>query len=70
MIDLLMTIGAAILSGLAMYFFGYRKAGQTRKAKEIEKRLKDMEEAQEVRDEVEMLDDTELADRASKWLRK
>ena len=70
MIDLLMTIGAAILSGLAMYFFGYRKAGQTRKAKETEKRLKDMKTAQEVRDEVEILDDAGLADRASKWLRK
>jgi preprotein translocase subunit YajC len=70
MIDLLMTIGAALLSGLAMYFFGYRRAGQTRKVKETEKRLKDMKTAQEVRDEVEILDDAGLADRASKWLRK
>lgn len=70
MIDLLTTIGAALLSGLAMYFFGYRKAGKVRTAKETEQRLKDMKKAQEVRDEVEILDDTGLADRASKWLRK
>lgn len=70
MTDLLMTIGAALLSGLAMYFVGYRKAGTTRKAKETKQRLKDMKTAQEVRDEVEILDDAGLADRASRWLRK
>lgn len=68
MIDLLTTIGAALLSGLVMYFFGYRKAGQTRTARQTEQRLKDAKTAQEVRDEVETLDDTGLAARAAKWL--
>ena len=69
MIDLLTTIGAALVSGLVMYFFGYRKAGTTRKAKETEKRLKDVKKAQEVRDEVETLDDVDLANRARRWMR-
>jgi hypothetical protein len=69
MIDLLTTIGAALLSGLAMYFFGYRKANKARATKETEKRLTDTKLAQEVRDEVEILDDVGLADRAARWLR-
>jgi hypothetical protein len=69
MIDLLTTIGAAFLSGLVMYFFGYRKAGQTNTTRQTEKRLKDAKTAQEVRDEVETLDDTGLAARAARWLR-
>jgi len=68
MIDTLITIGAAIASGLVMYFFGYRKADKARSAKETKQRLEDMKVAREVRDEVETLDDTGLADRASKWL--
>jgi hypothetical protein len=68
MIDILMTVGAALLSGLVMYFFGYRKADKARTVKETGKRLKDVKTAQEVRDEVETLDDTGLADRAAKWL--
>jgi hypothetical protein len=68
MIDILITVGAALLSGLVMYFFGYRKADKARTAKETGKRLKDVKTAQEVRDEVETLDDTGLADRAAKWL--
>lgn len=70
MIDMLMTIGAALAGGLAMYFYGYRKAGKVQEVKQTKQRLKDMKTAQEVRDEVEILDDTGLADRASKWLRK
>lgn len=69
MIDTLTTIGAALLSGLVMYFFGYRKAGKVRGAKETEQRLKDVKKAQEVRDEIHALDDIGLADRASRWLR-
>jgi len=69
MIDLLTTIGAALISGLAMYFYGYRKADKTRKANETEKRLKDTKKAQEVRNEVETLDDVGLADRARRWVR-
>jgi len=68
MMDLLVTIGAAITSGLVMYFFGYRKAGKARAAKQTEQRLEDVKTAREVRDEIEILDDSGLADRASKWL--
>jgi hypothetical protein len=52
-----------------MYFFGYRKANKARATKETEKRLTDTKLAQEVRDEVEILDDVGLADRAARWLR-
>lgn len=38
--------------------------------KRVEDRLKAMKAAKEVRDAVEILDDTGLADRASKWLRE
>lgn len=61
---------AAAIGGLLMYFYGYRKAGKAQEAKQTKRRLKDMKVAQEVRDDVEILDDTGLADRASKWLRK
>ena len=69
MIDILATVGAALLSGLVMFFYGYRKADKVRDAKETGQRLKDVKKAQEVRDAVEILDDTGLADRASRWLR-
>lgn len=68
--DILLTIGVALFSGLAVFLFGFRKAGEVHKAKETEQRLEDMKEAQEVRNEVEKLDDAGLAARASRWLRK
>lgn len=70
MIDTLLVIGGAVVSGLAMYFFGYRKAGRVQKAQQTERRLKDVKTAQEVREDVEALDDTGLAKRAAKWVRK
>lgn len=70
MTDLLATIGVSLISGLVMYFFGYRKAGSVRAAAQTEQRLKDVKRAQEARDEVEALDDVGLAQRAAKWLRK
>lgn len=69
MIDILTAIGAALASGLAMYFFGYRKADKAREVKQTEERLEDVKKAQEVRDEVEILDDAGLASRAARWLR-
>lgn len=74
MIDLilgpLMPYIAAAVSGLVMFLFGYRKAGQVRDAKETQKRLEDVKKAQEVRDEVDALDDDELAARATRWVRR
>jgi hypothetical protein len=69
MIDIVITIGAALVSGLVMYFFGYRKAGKVRGTKQTEQRLEDVKKAQEVRDEVIAMDDIGLANRATKWLR-
>lgn len=59
----------AAISGLVMYFFGYRKAAQVRTTRQAEQRLRDMKTAQEVRDEVEVLDDVDLAARARRWVR-
>jgi len=53
-----------------MFVFGYRSASRARAAKDAERRLEDMKKAQEVRDEVEALDDIGLARRAAKWLHK
>ena len=69
MIDLLTAIGAALASGLVMYFFGYRKADKARTQQELKRRLKNTKQAQEVRDEVESLDDIDLATRARRWVR-
>jgi hypothetical protein len=68
MMDALLVLGGAVLSGLAMYFFGYRKAGRVRSAQQTEHRLKDVRTAQGVREDVEALDDVGLAKRAAKWL--
>jgi len=69
MSDILTVIATIVTGGLAMYFFGYRKAGKVHEAKQTKKRLKDIKAAQEVRDEVEILDDAGLADRAARWMR-
>lgn len=69
MTDLFATISAAIVSGLVVYFFGYRKASKDHENKETAQRLDDVKEAQEVRDEIEILDDEGLSTRASQWLR-
>jgi hypothetical protein len=69
MTDIFVAIGAALVSGLVMYFFGYRKAGKARGTKETKGRLIDIKVAQGVRNEVETLDDIDLADRARRWVR-
>jgi hypothetical protein len=66
----LIAVGVAIGSAVMMYLFGYRKAGQVHKTKETEQRLEDIKEAQEVHNEVEKMDDDELAARAARWMRK
>ena len=70
MIDILVTIGVALASGLAVFLFGYHRAGKAHKVEETEQRLEDIKEAQEVRNEVEALDDDGLAARAARWMRK
>jgi len=72
MIDLLLGPLAPILSALGAavlaFFMGYRRANKARDAQDAKQRVEDMKTAQEVRDEIETLDDTGLADRAAKWL--
>lgn len=59
---------AAIIGGVALFFAGKHQANRTRDAKEDAERLKSIKKANEVRNEVETLDDTGLADRASRWV--
>jgi len=69
MTDLILTASIALVSALVMFVFGYRASGKARERGQADKRLEDTKRAQEVRDEVGLLDDTGLAARASKWLR-
>jgi hypothetical protein len=66
----LMPYVAAGVGALVMFLFGYRQADKARTVKELEKRLENAKKAQEVRDEVDALDDDELAARASRWVRR
>jgi len=68
--DGLLPLIIGLLSGVVMFFFGYRSHSKADKAKRFEQRLKDMKTAEEVRDEVGALDNNGLADRASKWVSK
>jgi hypothetical protein len=69
MVELIVTAVAAIFSGLAMFFFGYRRAKKEQQLKHVEKRLEDTKAAQEIHDEVAAADDDELAKRAREWVR-
>ena len=65
----LLLIGATLLAFVTVYFRG-KSDGRTVLEHEIkDKRLEDMMTAKEVEDEVEILDDAGLADRASRWVR-
>lgn len=58
------------IAGLAAIWFGGRKAGISGiKAKQNEAKLEAVNEANEVRNEVEALDRDSLKRRASKWVR-
>lgn len=70
MTDLVLTTGVALVSALMMFVFGYCASGKARKHRQTDRRLEDIKRAQEVRDEIELLDDAGLAARASKWLRR
>lgn len=59
---------SAVVGGVIMFLYGYRMADKARDADEAQKRLQTMKKAQEVRDEVEALDDIGLARRASEWV--
>ena len=62
-------LGAALLAVVTVYYRG-RADGRDDLEYEIkDKRLEDMMAAKEVEDDVENLDDEQLADRASSWVR-
>ena len=62
--------GAALAAVITIYFKGRSDGRDNLEYKIKDKRLDDLLEAKEIRDEVEVLDDVGLADRASKWVRK
>lgn len=65
-----------ILAGvlIAGIFGVYWSGGQNKKreieAKQDKKRIKNMKVAKEIQDEIKALDDGNLRDRASKWVRR
>ena len=62
--------GAALVAVITIYFKGRSDGRDNLEYKIKDKRLDDLLEAKEIRDEVEILDDVGLADRAGKWVRK
>lgn len=69
-IQLYLFIGAAfILGAVGIYASGVQRGVDRTKRKIDEQRLGNMQEAKKVEDEIEILDDSGLADRASEWVR-
>lgn len=63
-------IGLAFVAGiLGIYRAGARAGVDQARRKLDEKRLADIRKARGVQNEIEILDDSGLADRASRWLR-
>lgn len=63
-------IGLAFLAGLFGIYKAGTRAGVDRARQKLDqRRLDNFATAKEVSDEVEILDDVGLSDRASKWLR-
>lgn len=65
----LLFAGAALVTVVSIYFKGKSDGRDDLEYEAKDKRLEDLLTAQEVRDEVEILDDDQLVDRASKWVR-
>ena len=64
-------IGAAFVLGLIGIFSTGVARGQDKIKRKIdEKRLSNLNTQKEIKDEVKTLDDTELSERASTWVRK
>lgn len=61
---------AFILGVLGMRAFWIKEGAAREAAKRNEKRIDDMRKAKEIEDEVEILDDAGLGERASKWVRQ
>ena len=70
-IQLYLFIGAAfILGAVGIYASGVQRGIDRTKRKIDERRLDNMQTAKEVEDEIEILDDVDLARRAHEWVRK
>lgn len=65
----LWVIGAALVAVVTVYFRGKADGRNDLEYEIKDKRLEDMMTAKEVEDEIEVLDDDELAGRASRWVR-
>lgn len=64
-------VGAAFVLGLiGIYSTGVARGQDKIKRKIDEKRLSNLKTQKEIDDEIKSLDDTELSDRASTWVRK
>ncbi len=61
--------GAFALAILGAFLSGYRKGGQDKAAEAIRRRVEATRQAQEVRDDVEDMGDTERRDGLSEWMR-
>jgi len=62
-------VGAALVAVVTIYFRGKADGRHDLEYEIKDKRLEDIIKAKEIEDEVEALDDTGLAERASKWVR-
>jgi hypothetical protein len=63
-------IGAALVAVVTVYFRGKADGRHDLEYEIKDKRLDNLMKAKEIEDEVEALDDTGLAERASKWVRE
>ena len=63
-------IGAALVAVVTVYFRGKADGRHDLEHEIKDKRLDNLMKAKEIEDEVEALDDTGLAERASKWVRE
>ena len=64
-------VGAAFVLGLiGIYSTGVARGQDKIRRKIDEKRLSNLNTQKEIKDEVKTLDDTELSERASTWVRK
>ena len=70
-IQLYLLIGAAfVLGAVGIYASGVQRGIDRTQARVDRARLKSMQTAKEVEDEIEILDDVDLADRARQWVRR
>lgn len=63
-------VGAAIVAVVSIYFRGKADGRDDLEYEIKDKRIDDLLTAKEVKDEIDILDDDELAARASRWVRE